>query len=85
MQAQLQAQGTELQELRAHSNGTSVKPQLVLGDDISAIITPHLQLAATDTAERKRILAGYPKSRGFLKALQTRMEWRRANTDSEQR
>ena len=86
MQAQLQAQGAELQALRQHNNGTSVKQQLVLGDTLSDIVSPHLQLAATDAAERKRLLAGYPKILGFPECIKDENGMAaRAVTDTEQR
>ena len=86
MQAPLQAQGAELQSLRQHRDGTSVKQQLVLGDTISDIVSPHLQLAATDAAERKRMLAGYPKISGFPESVKDDNGMAaRAITDAEQR
>jgi hypothetical protein len=86
MQEQLLTQAAEIHALRAHNNGTSIKPVLVLGDAIGAIVTPHLQLAATDMAERKRILGAYPKISDFPECIKDENGMAaRAISDTEQR
>ncbi len=86
MQAQLVSQAAELHALRANRDGTTARPLLVLGDTISAIVAPHLQLSATDSAERKRILGQYPKISEFPECIKDDNGMAaRAISDSEQR
>jgi hypothetical protein len=86
MQAQLSAQAAELHALRAQQNGTSTKPKLVLGDILGALVAPHLQLAPSDTTERKRILGSYPKIDGFPECIKDDNGMAtRAIADTEQR
>jgi hypothetical protein len=86
MQAQLTAQGAELQALRSQKDGTSSKPQLVLGDTLAALVAPHLQLAPTDAGERKRIMGSYPKINGFPEPIRDDNGMAaRAISDSEQK
>ena len=86
MQAQLVSQAAELHALRANRDGTAARPLLVLGDTISAIVAPHLQLSATDAAERKRILGQYPKISEFPECIKDENGMAaRAISDTEQR
>jgi hypothetical protein len=86
LQTQISVQATELHAYRSQQNGTATKPKIVLGETLAALVAPHLQLAPTDAAERKRILATYPKIEGFPECIKDDNGMAaRAIADTEQR